>query len=92
MASILVTVASLKTAMRPGIRPSFSYSNVRKPIQQIRSVFLVSAYPVTQMYWLPATWVPIRYQGWTSTSEQTMTFQDTRAGVSPLLPSEVHCL
>jgi hypothetical protein len=32
---------------------------------------------------LPATWPPERYQDWTSTSKQTMTFQDTRAGVGP---------
>jgi hypothetical protein len=34
---------------------------------------------------LPATWPPERYQDWTSTSKQTMTFQDTRAGVRPFL-------
>jgi len=26
---------------------------------------------------LPATWPPDRYQDWTFTSEQTMTYQDT---------------
>ena len=42
-----------------------------------------SAHPVTQMHWLHATWPSVRYQDWTSTSKQTMTFQDTRAGVGP---------
>jgi hypothetical protein len=37
----------------------------------------VSAHLVTQMHWLPATWPPVRYQDWTSTNKQTMTFQDT---------------
>jgi hypothetical protein len=55
----------------------FFYSDVRKPIQEIRNVFLVSAHPVNQMHWLPATWPPVRYQNWTSTSKQTMTFQNT---------------
>ena len=45
--------------------------------------YTVSAHPVTQMHWLPATWPPDRYQDWTFTSEQMMTFQDTRAGVRP---------
>ena len=37
----------------------------------------VSAHLVAHMHWLPATWPPVRYQDWTSTSKQTMTFQDT---------------
>ena len=47
--------------------------------------YIASAHPVTQMHWLPATWPPDRYQDWTFTSEQMMTFQDTRAGVRQLI-------
>jgi hypothetical protein len=38
----------------------------------------------TYVHRLPATWPPVRYQDWTFTSKQTMTFQDTRAGVGSL--------
>jgi hypothetical protein len=37
------------------------------------------------MHWLPATWPPDRYQDWTFTSEQMMTFQDTRTVVGQFL-------
>ena len=43
----------------------------------------VSAHPVTQAHRLPATWPPVRYQDWTSTSKQTMIYQDTPRFVRP---------
>jgi hypothetical protein len=47
---------------------------------------------ITQMHRLPATWLPVGYQDWTSISKKTMTFQDTRAGVSPFLAILNLCL
>ena len=48
-------------------------------ISQVRRHRPTTGHPVTQMHRLPATWPPDRYQDWTSTSEQTMTFRTHHA-------------
>jgi hypothetical protein len=54
------------------------YATAAAPLSHV--VYNALAHSVTQVYRLPATWRPERYQDWTSTSKQTMALQDTRAG------------
>jgi len=40
------------------------------------------------MHWMPATWLPVHYQGRTFTDKQTMTFRTHHAGVGRRLRIE----
>jgi len=91
-----VLAASVAFAMRDRLALSFSLAVNMSVLQVSLYVTAAALLPflrelqrstqsVTRLHWLPAIRRPDTYRNWTSTSEQTMTFQDTPCAVGQFL-------